>query len=69
MTDTTRKVQVGIYLESDQNDKLNQIAAAMSRELGFNVSRSDAVARLITTYSLPIVPAHRTIDAKAEQAA
>lgn len=68
MTETLRKM-FGFYLEQTESDRLNRIAAAMSRELGLTVSRSDAVARLINRFELPALPVDRTIDATTEKAA
>lgn len=68
MTTETRRKVFGLYLDRDQDAKLDKIAEAMSRELGVPVSRSGAVARLITAFSLPTVPEVRNTSAVQDAA-
>lgn len=64
-----QRKMVGIYLDASQDEKLDKIAEAMSKELGVPVSRSGAVARLIGAFSLPVRPQERIAAVETEAAA
>jgi hypothetical protein len=65
-TERVTKRQVLFRLEEYRDKKLNDIARAMSQELGVPVSRTSAIGRLIDLFSLPECPADRTeADEKA----
>lgn len=66
MSETVDKMAL-IRLDPVRDEKLDQIAKAMTRDLGVKVSRTAAVRRLIDLYTLR--PVDRTMDAVTDNAA